>query len=321
MRRPVIWALAAAAPLLGLTGCSGSVGHGAIRSAEGSITGLTVAGPVGSAPSVRMAAPLKVGSTQTAVITAGTGAPVQIDQLFVLQLSLYDARTGRLALSTYQHGVQPVVAKSSDDSLFPALTKALIGLREGSRVALALTPADAYGSGGVPPAGVRAEDPVVVVADVVAVPPVDVAPAITLPTPYPTAPDAPGDPVVRMAGSLPVGVDFRHADRPDPGAITTIHEVDGTGPVVRQHSLVTVRFLGQVFGHTEPFADSYFKDPQLVPVAAEGSVTSWDYALVGLHQGSRVVVIGPAGPPGVATAPGIGKDDTIAWVIDVLGVS
>jgi peptidylprolyl isomerase len=313
VRTPGVLALVAA--LLVASACSGSVRRDEIRSAEGTITGLTVAGEAGSAPTVRMAIPLKVPSTRTDVVVAGTGAPIQLDQLFVLQLSLYDARTGRLALSTYRDGVPPVVAKTTDDTLFPALSRALVGVRRGSRVVLALTPSDAYLGGATPPSGVLATDPVVVVADVVAVPPVTVAEHAS----GKAHPATGGGPQVRYAGSEPVSIDFAGAG--EPGQVTTIPLIDGSGPPVRDHSLVTVDLLGQVWGGRAPFADTYFKEPVLVPIGAEGSVPTWDQALVGVPQGSRVLVVGPAGPPGVAVTRGIGEDVTTAWVVDVLGVS
>lgn len=302
--------------LLGLAACSGSVGADQIRSAEGSITGLTVSGPVGSAPSVRIAAPLTVARTQHEVVETGTGAPVQIDQLFVLELTLYDARTGAEALSTYDPGEEPLVAKNTDDTLFPALAKAVVGQRQGSRLVLALTAADAYGGGGAPPPGVRADDPVVAVADVVAVPPAEVLPAADGAARKVPA----GAPKVQYAGTQPVSLDLAGAPAPPPG-VHVLTLIQGSGPVVPEHGLVAVDYLGQVWGRRVPFADTYFKEPLVVPVGAEGTATTWDTALVGAHRGSRLLVIGPAGAYGVAATAGIGKDVTTAWVIDVLGVS
>ena len=63
------------------------------------MTGLTVSGDPGSVPSVRMRTPLTIDETTTAVTVAGTGEPIQVDQLFVIELSLYDARTGKAVVS------------------------------------------------------------------------------------------------------------------------------------------------------------------------------------------------------------------------------
>jgi peptidylprolyl isomerase len=299
--------------LLLAAACSGTVSS---KDADrATIAGLEVSGTVGTAPGVRLAAPLAVPKVRSQVAFAGTGAPVQIDQLFVLQLTMYDARTGAKVLSTYDGTVPPVVAKSSDDTLFPALVTAVVGQRQGSRVVLALPAADAYGAGGTPPAGLRPDDPVVVIADIVAVPPTSTLASAAGKTESPVD----GSPQVTLAEGDPIGIAFSGAT--EPAGVQVITLITGDGPKVRDHSLVTLHFLGQAWGARAPYADTYFKEPAVVPVGAEGSVPSWDQALVGLHQGSRVLVIGPAGPPSVATGPGIGEDDPIAWVVDVLGVS
>ncbi|MCZ4498192.1 MAG: peptidylprolyl isomerase, FKBP-type [Marmoricola sp.] len=297
-----------------VSACSGSVSKADLRSAEGSIVGLAVSGEPGTRPVVRMAPPLKVPTTQTDVLVAGTGAPVQIDQRFVLQLSLYDARTGKAALSTYDAGQVPLVAKDSDDTLFPVLSKALVGQRQGSRLVLALTAADAFGAGGVPPAGIAATDPVVVVADVVAVPPTTVLPG---PDGATVAPE-PGAPEVQVQDGLPVGIS---TSGPAPDRLRVVPLVKGTGPKVRSHSLVTLDFLGQQWERVTPFEDTYYKEPAVFPVGTAGSVPAWDAALTGVRRGSRLLVIAPAdlsSAPGVPAAP---ERATIAWVIDVLGVS
>jgi peptidylprolyl isomerase len=306
-------ALLVGACLLTLLGCSGP--NGGTSSAGDEIFGLDVSGTIGTEPVVRMVTPLKVARSASEVVIAGTGAPVQIDQLFVLQLTLYDARSGHRVASTYAAGQLPLVAKSSDDSLFPALTKALIGKRQGSRIAVALTAADAYGAGGVAPAGVRRTDPIVVIADVVAVPPTR-----TIATADGTA-VAPGlgTPRVTILAGDPTGVVAPTGPAPD--ALMVVPLLAGSGPKVRDHSLVTLDYLGQVWGSRGPFADTYFKEPVLIPVGATGSLPAWDQALVGVRRGSRLLIIDPnhsTSVPRVVTAPGRG---TIAWVIDVLGVS
>ncbi|MFL6158664.1 MAG: FKBP-type peptidyl-prolyl cis-trans isomerase [Marmoricola sp.] len=316
LRRRTRWSAAAVLVVVTvvLSGCSGSVGRNGIRSAEGTITGLTVAGEPGTPPTVRMAAPLRFSRSRTSVVVTGTGPPVLIDQLFVLQLTLYDARTGKRALSTYDPSMTPVVAKSSDDTLFPVLVKALVGQRQGSRVVLAATADDAYGSVGTAPPGVRPSDPVVVVADIVAVPP-----PTTLPEATGTAVKPPsGAPALLTDGTMPTGLDLAAGV---PARFTVVPLLRGSGPVVREHSLVTVHYLGQVAGSSTPFDSTYFKEPALVPVGAEGSLPAWDKALVGLHRGSRVLITAPASLTRTTAVVRAPARETITWVVDVLGVS
>lgn len=277
---------------------------------------MDVAGRFGEEPTVRIAAPLRVSTSQTQVALLGDGAQIQIDQLFVLGLTIYNARTGDKVASTADTGNTPLVAKSSDGTLFPALVTAVAGKPQGSRVVLALVGSDAYAAVATPPTGVEPNDPVVVVADVLAVPPATSlarAQGEQQLTP-------PGTPVVRVLAGDPTAIDVL-AGVPSPSKVTVVPLIRGTGDPVRKHSLVTVKFLGQDWGSSQPFASTYFKEPAVVPVEAEGSVPAWDQALVGLPAGSRVLVIDPDPQPSV---PGEAKPqdhETIAWVIDVLGVS
>jgi peptidylprolyl isomerase len=313
--RPFLFAIALLASSAIASGCSGAVSQHDIRSAEGSITGLTVSGSFGSLPVVRMAAPLRLAKTQTSVVVTGTGPPVQIDQLFVLQVSLYDARTGRRAASTYEAGQQPLLAKSTDDSLFPALSAALIGKRQGSRVVMALTARDAYGTGGTPPSGITPADPVVVVADIAAVPP---AATVRL-APTTSRPATGGLPGIVASAGVPSGLDLAGSRAPDRLVVVTL--VKGTGPKVRDHSLITVDYLGQGWGSKVPFDDTYFKDPAIVPIGTEQSLPAWDQALVGVRRGSRVLVLAPADLTREPTFVDVPPRATIGWVVDVLGVS
>ena len=286
----------------GTTACSGSVSRDDVRSAGEVMAGLTVAGEPGSAPSVRMRTPLTIDETTTAVTVPGSGEPIQVDQLFVIELSLYDARTGKKAASTYDTG-KALAAKSSDDSLFPVLSEALVGLREGSRLVVAATAADAYGSGGVPPKGIKRTDPVVVVADVVAVPPKDVLPPSdgTAVSHVMSAPD------VLATDGVPSAIDF---NRVTPPPELTAHQLFvGTGPVVQDHDLVAVHYLGQRSSEKVPFEGNFFKEPTLVAIGTDSPGEDWVEQLVGVRQGSRLIIY-------EADRRGM-----IAWVVDVLGVN
>lgn len=300
---------------LAASACSGAVDADTVRNAGGPVVGLSVSGTPGEAPGVRIVAPLEFTETESQVVVAGTGAPVQIDQLFVVQLALYDARTGRKALSTYDEPNAPILAKSSGNQLFPVLTEKLVGLRQGSRLVMAVTADDAFGSGGKPPPGIEADDPVVVVADVIAVPPTTVDPVADGP-----ARDVPtGRPTVVLEVGEPTRIEFGSAEEPDDVVVVPL--IDGSGPPVPQHGLVTLDLLAQAWGSRLPFESTYFKDPVVLPVGTDGSIPAWDEALVGLRRGSRVLVLAPAAQARVPVSAGVPERATIAWVIDILGVS
>lgn len=296
-----------------VAGCA--QGSGTPGSLDGGIYGVEVSGAIGTEPTVRIAAPLTVTKSQTEAVLTGTGPAVAIDQLFVLELTLYDARTGKRAASTYDAGQVPVVTKSTADTLFPALSAALLGKRQGSRVVVSLRGADAFGSGGVPPAGVRREDPIVVVADVLSVPP-----AVTITDPRGTAHRLSGPVRAQTVAGDPTAITGTSTTRA-PRTLRVITLIDGDGPPVRTRSLITINYLGQDWGSAEPFADTYFKEPALVPVGAGISMPAWDRALVGVRRGSRLLIIDPHPPASVPGADARHRHGTIAWVVDVLGVS
>jgi peptidylprolyl isomerase len=276
------------------TGCSGSVGHDEIRSAEGSITGLTVSGPVGSPPVVRMAAPLKATGSETVV--TGTGPVLVAGQQVVLRGSLFDAKTGKTMVSGYDPHVSPVLART--DEMDVDLAKALVGQRQGSRVVIA-------------------DGSEVRILDIVAVPPARTLAGAT----GARMASPPGLPRVVISAGVPSGLDFGVAVQPS--NLVVVRLISGRGPPVRDDSLVTLRTISQVWGRRMPFDDTFAKEPVLVPVGLEKMVAAWDRALVGVPRGSRLLVIAPPrlafgdkGFPGLVP-PGA----TICYVIDVLGVS
>lgn len=306
MRVPLrLTALLAVSALV--AGCSGSIGRDQVKAAEGSITGLTVSGKPGTAPVVRMAAPLRLTATRSETVVTGTGPPVGVDQLVMLQITTYDARTGKKLLSSYDGDAGARAEKSSN--LAPELSQALVGQRQGSRVVLAL------------PDGLSGDqkDPVVLIADVLAVPP-----AKTLDKASGTSRTPPaGLPRVVLRAGVPAGLDFAGSG-PKPGRLVVAPLLEGEGPRVRDDSLVTLRSVGQVWGSATPFDDSFAKEPMIVPVGTGQVVAAWDGSLVGVRRGSRLLVIAPpedafgtTGSPVLSIPP----DATICYVIDVLGVS
>lgn len=290
-----------------VTGCSGSVGRDEVRKAGGSITGLEVTGTPGTAPVVRMAPPLKLTQVRSETVVEGTGPVLGVDELVVLRLTKYDARTGKKLLSSYDRPEGAVAEKSS--SLAPDLSEAIVGQRQGSRVVLALPAGQAFGDPG----------PVVLIADIVAVPPAETLQTVAGTMGTPTA----ALPRVVVRDGVPSRLDFGTAGT-KPADLVVEPLIEGDGPRVQDESLVTLRSIGQVWGRRTPFDDTFAKEPILVPVGVGTMVRAWDRALVGVRRGSRLLVIAPPeyafgdkGLPPMSIPP----DATICYVIDVLGVS
>ncbi|UFU02332.1 FKBP-type peptidyl-prolyl cis-trans isomerase [Ruania suaedae] len=98
----------------------------------------------------------------------------------------------------------------------------------------------------------------------------------------------------------------------------------GEGPLVEAGQTIDVNYFGQVWGGSM-FDNSYDRGSSIqFPIGVGTVIAGWDNSLVGQPIGSRVLVSIPPhegyGPNGVPQA-GIGGDDTLVFVVDILGAS
>ncbi|MFV0425844.1 MAG: FKBP-type peptidyl-prolyl cis-trans isomerase [Beutenbergiaceae bacterium] len=98
----------------------------------------------------------------------------------------------------------------------------------------------------------------------------------------------------------------------------------GSGPVVEAGQTIEVNYLGQVWGGAI-FDNSYDRGSSIeFPIGVGTVIAGWDNGLVGLPIGTRALLAIPPhegyGPFGNPRA-GIGGEDTLVFVVDVLGAS
>ena len=321
MRRRVL-ALAVVPVLLFGAACGDEGGGGATKAKVDMgepIENVSVKGEVGSVPEVKIEAPLKITETKSQVITAGDGNPVVENEQALLHIYLANGTTGKKALTTYDQGAPYHLQKASDDQFFPSVLDAIVGKPVGSRVAVAAVPKDAYGEAGSPQLKIAAKDPVVFVVDIVSVEPTEVLDgpegdaAAEIPGDIPTVQEKDGD-VTKLG--------FEDASTEPGTELKVIPLTEGDGPEVRDDSLVTFNYLGQVYGTGEVFDESYSKEPVPFPVGIGGLIKGWDEGLVGLKEGSRVMIIAPPefGYGAEGSPPKIPANATLAFVVDILGV-
>lgn len=282
------------------------------------IESVDVSGGFGKLPEVKIETPLKLDKTQSHVVTAGEGNPVVADQQALLHLYVANGTSGEKAAATYDQG-EPVPLQMSEDQLFPAVLDAIVGKPAGSRVAVAAVPADAYGDAGAEQLGLTGKDNVVFVVDIMSAPPTDV-----LDGPEGDKVDPPaGTPTVEEKDGVATGLDFAEAAEKPSGELEVITLVEGEGEPVRDGTLATFDYLGQVYGTDKVFDESFSKEPVTFPLGVGGLIKGWDEGLVGVKEGSRVLIIAPPefgyGEAGNPQA-GIKGTDTLAFVIDILGV-
>jgi peptidylprolyl isomerase len=299
-------------------GGSGSTpGTGTSSAASsGPIAGVTVSGAVGSTPKVSIKTPLKVSNTQTQVLTKGSGPALGDGQHALLHLYLASGTTGQKIGSTYDQGTPQDLTFST--SLPPALVTGLNGRTAGSRILVAAPVSQVYS--GTPPSGIRASDSLVLVLDLVSVQPTNV-----LKAPQGAQQSLPsGLPTLVQKGTSIQNLDFSKAPKKPSGGLKVVTLVKGTGPVVKAPSLITVNYIGQKYGAAKPFNNSYTATPTTFGVGVHGLIPAWDQALVGMHVGSRVMLVVPPslgyGSQGNSQIQ-IGPKDYMVFVIDILGAS
>lgn len=275
---------------------------------------VDVRGKFGQKPAIRIDSPLTVKKTTSWTIESGTGDPVGAQATTILDLTIVDARTGKTAISTHDAGQRPQEV-TLGDQVFPGLASSLVGRRANTRVVVASTADDAYGSEGAPQIGVKGGDPVVMVADILSTDPTKVLDAPTGATLEPPA----TAPRIRSSGQDLTGLDFSGLARPRTFAAIKLRE--GTGPAIDSPDRIVADYLGQVWGAKEPFDTTYGKEPARFSIGLGNVIKGWDKGLPGLKEGARVMLICPPDSAyGTDAKRGIPAGSTLVFVIDVLGV-
>lgn len=116
-----------------------------------------------------------------------------------------------------------------------------------------------------------------------------------------------------------VTLDFEGATEPDQLQVSVVEE--GDGDEVSATDMVIVNYAGQVWGSDSTFDSSYERGaPAAFPL--NSVVQGWRDGLSGQKVGSRVVISVPSelgyGPSGGNAQAGIGPEDTIVFVVDII---
>ncbi len=321
MRRLLAPLAIAALAVAALAGCSspspapsGSAAGaaGCAPAKNGSVSdAVKVSGDLTSAPTVSFTAPLKVTSTQRTVVTEGKGAKAGPSGLMQVDFTLYDGTTDKVGGST-GHGSsgQPVLLNVDTTHLPAGFVKTLDCAAVGSRIVGVIPAKDGLGTTGEQ-LGIPAKDTLVLVADVVALVP-SKADGAAQPAPA-------GFPTVKLAKSGQPTVTIPKADAPTDLKVGVLKK--GDGPAVASGDTVTLQYQGSIWATGKVFDQSWGKGGPTA-LATDQVVPGFGQALVGQTVGSQVIAIIPPalgyGPQGGNSQAGIGKDDTIVFVIDIL---
>lgn len=322
--RRTVSVLTAALIVTGLAACSSSSGGDATStpsatpaaaSCQNTKPGaasksVTVSGEFGQAPTVTFDKPLKATSAERSIVIEGTGPKVDPGATVNAGLAAYNGTTGeQIATAEGFAGSKPVTAQLSESAFLPGFVRALECLPVGSRAVITDTAEGAFGSA-YSQLGVKQTDPVVLVADLMGVPPTraDGTP-VTPPEGFPT---------VKLAKNGAPTITIPKSDPPTETRIALLKQ--GPGETVLPGDTVTVQYTGVLWRNGKTFDSSWGKSPATFQTT--GVVKGFQKALEGQTVGSQVIaIIPPADGYGDKGQGDIKATDTMVFVIDILGTS
>jgi len=298
-----------------LTGCVTPVRSAPAAPTRRTVNDLAqveVKGPFGRKPAVKVPTPFAVGKTVRTVLTKGKGAPITKGQRVTVDYLGVNGADGREFNSSF--GASPSTFVLDPKQYLPGLVTAVTGTTVGSRVLVAIPPADAYGVNGQPSVGIGPTDTIVVVVDVQSARAV-----LTRATGTPVAPRA-GLPVVTSRGGGEPSIELPRGAAPT--ALVVQPLIAGRGDEVVKGQQITVQYRGVIWPGGREFDSSWDRDtPAVFPIGRGQVVAGWDEGLVGQRVGSRVLLVLPPdkgyGAAGRQSS-GIKGTDTLVFVVDIL---
>jgi FKBP-type peptidyl-prolyl cis-trans isomerase len=300
-----------------VAGCGSSATPAASGNANAAVK---VTGAFDKAPTVQI--PSQDASAKLAYSTPikGTGSPLASGNDALAQIAVYKwtGTSHSLLQSTYATGPQVIPANTN----LPGLATAMKGAPMGSRVLAVLPPKYAYGADGNSELGVTGSDTLVWVIDLLQQFAPDASASGTQVSSgggtLPTVTAKPGEaPVIKIPKNAP----------PAKLSVTTL--IKGNGPKIATGDTVVAQYVGTIWRTGDVFSSSWpsASQPTGTPFAFQlggGVIAGWNDGLPGATVGSRVMlVIPPAlgyGPEGGQASAGIKKNDTLVFVIDIIGV-
>lgn len=285
------------------------------------VLSLDVPADQSQAPELTISGPLQVDTTERVVVVEGSGDEVKEDDQVLMSYSIFNGTSGEKIGHQGYDGEDPApfpVTLSAD--YLQGVSYTLLCSTVGSRVVGVIPAEQAYGPEGMPQYGLQPGDPIVLVADVIGIqpppePPLERLEGEALPAPegFPTVSyDESGRPTV-VADTSNVPTDFALA-----------RVIDGSGQDVLAGSSVVVHYHGVNLSTGEVFDSSWDRgEPATFPTS--GVIDGFRDGLVGQKVGSRVLIVIPPqlgyGPSGGTQDGRIGPEDTIFFVVDILGVA
>lgn len=280
---------------------------------------VEVSGAFGKEPKVTIAKEVKVPKVlKVSDSVRGNGAKVANGDTTYVKFAFFKFAGAKKLGATYSRPqAEQVVPMVVGKSGVKGVDKGLIGHTVGSRVVLEVPPADGFGKDGQQ-LGLSETDSIVFVMDVLGTFPKTAAASGTeqkltdKKLPKITA----GKP-----GEAPKIEVPKNADAPEKMQVKTL--IQGNGPALTANDTAIVHYEGKIWKGGRTFDSSWQKgQPAPMPLNTKGGAQGFFTGLTGQKVGSRVLLVLPPkdgyGKTGNPQA-GIKKDDTLVFLVDVLG--
>jgi peptidylprolyl isomerase len=300
--------LTAGVVLTALTGCAqapGSDCESPVTSGDASNL-IDASGALGSTPTVDFPTPLKTDTTQVSTLIEGSGPTITDNQLVQMSFSFFNGTTGE----PVEEGAYAEPGIYLPSQLLPGMADSIQCATVGSRIAAAMTPADAFGEEGSAQLGVAGDDSIVMVADIT-----DsfLAKANGANTPVFQS----GFPSVVTAEHGTPGITIPKSDAPTDLKVATLKT--GDGEKVTKDTRVVVHYTGALWADNSIF-DTSWDDGTPAVFSLDGIVPGLATALEGKTVGSQIIAIVPPelgyGEQGSGSIP---PASTLVFVVDILG--
>jgi hypothetical protein len=318
--RKLVSVVLAAGLLASLAACTNGAAGGdcaPLYSSGGNSDLVTAKGKIGADPKAEFATPIVGKKVQVSTLTKGEGAPIQPGATAVVQVSIYDGKTGDLLISSDYTG-SGVIGYVRDD--VPAFGAVVQCEPIGSRVAAVGPAGEMIGDGAITQykLPITADDNVVLVADLVgsylgkANGADQVAQA--------------GFPSIALAPDGRPGFTFS-GDSVAPKKFEAVNLKSGSGATVKAGDAVVLNYTAVAWGG-KTVAETTWDGLPTVKVASSlkdsqsGLIDGLVKAIVGQKVGSQVIAIVPPelGYASGSAPAGVTEGSTLVYVVDILGI-
>lgn len=302
MRRLLVASVAAAC--LVLAGCGSNDSGGGLDD----VTVSKAADPV-----VKVPKDLSVSKTTTRVLSEGAGDAIGTGETARLNYVAVNGRTGKQFDNSFTSDREMVLTYLETTAL-KGFLDSLTDQKVGTRLLVAIPPKDGFGTQGQSDLGIKADDTMVFLFDVVAkVPAPPTGKNAALPKDLPK--------LTLDADSHPVKFEKTGTSAAKQTKYSSNVLIKGKGKEVEAGQSVVAHYVGQVYSSLQVFDSSWErKAPSDFALVPDGLIKCWNDGLTGQTLGTRIVLVCPANvaygnePKGDVIKAG----DTLIFSVDLL---